>query len=172
LSSRCIKSSATRTELQDLFSSILICELLNPSSRFWLISPWINDIEIIDNKYQALRPFFPDLHGSIRLTDIIGFVGRKGTKVRIVTISKVGGTELFLERLHKPTDSIEVRYDSKLHEKGLLTDKFYLYGSMNFTHYGININRESIVFETDPGKIAEQHYLFKIYWDSLEGGHK
>jgi len=169
--SRCVKSSSGSREINDLFSSLLICEMLKPSARFWLFSPWISDTVIVDNRYKAVSAFFPQIKGPVRLADVIAFLSKKGSKIKMVTTkdSEAGeGTERFLRRIKEIAPFTEVRYDTNLHEKGVLTDNFYLAGSMNFTYNGLNIKRESIFLSTDKSQIASQNISFAAYWDSLK----
>lgn len=80
------------------------------------------------------------------------------------------GTARFISTVREMDQKIDIKFDDVLHEKGLLTDSFYLAGSMNFTHFGLNIKRESVRLETSAEKVAEQHCLFSEYWNSISGG--
>lgn len=41
--------AATR-EAELLLQNLLVAEVLYPSSELWLISPWVTDVEIVDNR--------------------------------------------------------------------------------------------------------------------------
>jgi phosphatidylserine/phosphatidylglycerophosphate/cardiolipin synthase-like enzyme len=170
LSSRCIKNSGGSSEISGVISSLFICEMMCPSKEIWLFSPWISDTKIIEKKLCLSWPFLIGGEEGATLAEVISFLSNKGTKVMVATKKDGGyrkGTDAFIRRLAELKSSAEVRYDNSLHEKGLLTNNFYLSGSMNFTFTGLSINRESIVLEERREKIDQQKAEFSVYWESL-----
>jgi phosphatidylserine/phosphatidylglycerophosphate/cardiolipin synthase-like enzyme len=41
-----------------------------------------------------------------------------------------------------------------LHDKGILSDRFHIHGSMNFTYFGQAMNEEGVSVVSDPDQIA------------------
>ena len=56
--SRIIRKSQTRssTEAASLLASLFAAELICPSECLWLVSPWISDIQILDNQASGFDP--------------------------------------------------------------------------------------------------------------------
>ena len=54
--SRVIRKSQTRssTEAASLLANLFAAELVSPSECIWLVSPWISDIQILDNEAAPL----------------------------------------------------------------------------------------------------------------------
>src|SRR5688500_11122822 len=64
--------STSSSEIRELLQSLFVSELLRPSDRLWLVSPWMTDLEILDNRdgaYSALMPAVGLRH--IRLSEIL-----------------------------------------------------------------------------------------------------
>jgi hypothetical protein len=47
-----------------------------------------------------------------------------------------------------------VQIIENLHDKGLLTARFHIQGSMNFTHFGRAVNSEGITITSDAGDLS------------------
>ena len=43
------RSRYARNEVRELLQSIFVSELLRPSKEIWLVSPWLSDIEVVDD---------------------------------------------------------------------------------------------------------------------------
>lgn len=41
--------ATSRAEIREMLEGIFVAELLVPSDSLWLVSPWITDIDILDN---------------------------------------------------------------------------------------------------------------------------
>jgi hypothetical protein len=50
MGSRDLVTPRQRQALADVLTSFLLAELLTPSQPLWLISAWISDVEILDNR--------------------------------------------------------------------------------------------------------------------------
>ena len=48
-----------------------------------------------------------------------------------------------------------------LHIKGMLSDSFWLSGSMNFTHNGVNINEEDVTLHVNESVVAKSRIDFR-----------
>lgn len=151
---RSIKSTARAGSLQltDCLSSIFALELMRPSSEIYLISPWISNVTLISNRFGQFRAVVGDSgDGDLRLAALLKTLAERGARIRVIYRSGHQLTEEFLNLL---PENIERRGTERLHEKGLITRYFYLRGSMNFTHSGVNLNDESVELTTDPQDVA------------------
>ncbi len=150
--------------LQDVFSSELIC----PSECIWIVSPWISDINIIDNRTNSFSSMEPSWSNSqVRFSSVLSKLIGMETKIHIATRSESHNGD-FLQRLEQLVGShnplLKIHISDKLHAKGILGDEYYIHGSMNFTFMGITINEEAVNFCTDPEIIAGEKLEFKKRW--------
>ena len=166
----------SREDLADVIQNLFIAELLKPSKEIWIVSPWISDVEIIDNRTGRFLGLLPDAPQRwIRLSEIFTkIIERQGT-VRLVTRpnnekQEYYRNEQFVTQLvqNLTTDGNESRfkfnYSEKLHEKGLLTDKILLSGSMNFTFNGLRKLEEHISVTNDGSDLASASISFQRHW--------
>jgi hypothetical protein len=133
-----------------------------PSKKLWIVSPWISDIPVIDNRGDTFK--VPEKWGPerISLSRVLVALAVRGTRVTVVTITDKSNNA-FLSALKDESrrrgveDKVLIVIDDeeKLHEKALTTDDFVIDGSMNFTFNGLFIRRERINFETNPKLVAE-----------------
>lgn len=164
---RIFKSASTnQSEIKDLLQSIFVGELLSPSKCLWLISPWITDIEIIDNQSGSFTTIDPTWgRRSIHLTDVISKILSLGTHIVISTRSD-SHNETFISTLtENATDigvlsQLTINVKDVLHVKGILGDYSFLSGSMNITYGGIVLNEEQITFEIDKSAIGNAKMAF------------
>ena len=59
--SRQLHSTPRRYEIPDLLQTIFAALLLSPSRNLWLVSPWISDIPVLDNRTDEIRQAIPFL---------------------------------------------------------------------------------------------------------------
>jgi hypothetical protein len=152
----------SRTETIELLQSVFSLELMAPSKKLWIVSPWISDIPVIDNRGDTFK--VPEKWGPerISLSRVLVALAVRGTRVTVVTITDKSNNA-FLSALKDESrrrgveDKVLIVIDDeeKLHEKALTTDDFVIDGSMNFTFNGLFIRRERINFETNPKLVAE-----------------
>lgn len=160
--------------LNDLMQNLLAIELLVPSRQLWVLSPWISDIDVIDNTAGQFKTVLPG-HPSrkIRFTEVLIELAGRGCDVRVLT-RDVDSNVVARQRLEnvggsgaKPT----VRVHPRLHDKGILGDRFHLQGSMNFTFFGQAVNAEGVTLTRDPHDIAEARIAYNaLYEDVGHGG--
>jgi phosphatidylserine/phosphatidylglycerophosphate/cardiolipin synthase-like enzyme len=157
--------------VRDLFQSLFVAELINPSPKLWLFFAWISDVEILDNsarQFAALEPDWPA--ASIRLSQVLQALLSRGVQVRLI-IREHGHNDYFISRLR----SLKARYgdlvkwtiEKSFHAKGLLGADYFLSGSMNLTLTGISVNGEHLVLRTDPAAVAEQAIELESRWEGL-----
>ena len=160
--------------LNDLMQNLLVTELLVPSGQLWVLSPWISDIDVVDNTAGQFKTVLPGLPSRrIRFTEVLIALARRGCDVRVLT-RDVDSNAVARQRLEnvgglgaKPT----VRVHPRLHDKGILGDRFHLQGSMNFTYFGQAVNAEGVTLTRDPRDIAEARIAYNaLYEDVSHGG--
>jgi phosphatidylserine/phosphatidylglycerophosphate/cardiolipin synthase-like enzyme len=165
---RIIYSRASARKVPDLLQMIFAAELLCPSRCLWIVSPWISDIPVIDNRTNGFLSFEPEwARSQVRLSQVLGRLLRVGTTVYIAT-RPVEHNETFLARIRREAEPdnlpLVIKTAEELHEKGILGDSFYLSGSMNFTHSGISLNEEAIHYTADSVVVAENRVRFTERW--------
>ncbi|MGF6923883.1 phospholipase D-like domain-containing protein DpdK [Paraburkholderia sp. 40] len=172
MQSRRIFKSATTSqhEVRELFQFVFLGELLNPGRATWLVSPWISDVPILDNRSGAFNLVEPDWGSrEITISEMLLSLMRRGQPVSIATRS-LDHNKRFLSTMREKARNSGV--DSKLwindgadalHTKGLLTDRALLSGSMNFTYGGFELNDEVISFDVELQQIAEARLNFDRY---------
>ena len=166
------RSRYARNEVRELLQSIFVSELIQPSSELWLVSPWLSDIEVIDDAAGAFASIVGDAFGtSLTLSAALVSLAEAGTRVHVVT--RPGDSEDFRNALnrhlfHSPQrDRVSQRTVETLHTKGLVGDDYRVMGSMNFTFNGIQLNDEIIRFDRSAEAIARIRLEFEQqYGDS------
>ncbi len=169
---RTLRTSAlsSREELADALQSLFISELLDPSQPLWIVTPWISDVVILDNRAGRFTGLLPSLpQRTIRLTEVlIAHVERGGSIV--VACRPDEHNRGFVEELKARaadegvSDKITCRYAADLHEKGLLTGHVLLSGSMNLTYNGMRRLEESILVTDDTDAVARARHAYEDRW--------
>ena len=160
---RVIRQSArhSKTESRALLQALLTAELVAPSKILWVVSPWISDIPVLDNRGGTFQLVEAWGAGDIPLSKVLVAVALRGGFVRIITTTDAKN-EHFLCRLADEaqradvTDRIVVVYndDEMLHEKAVVGDDFVIDGSMNLTYYGLQFRQERINYDIDIQRVA------------------
>jgi|SRR5690554_2101610 len=157
-------SRQAQNQVLALLQSVFAAELIAPNKQIWLVSPWLSDIAILDNRSGGFRACKPSWENRmIHLSELLTESVRRGTRVVIVT--RPNQTQVIETIRSKLTDDqaqqrFEWRYSNTLHAKGLLTDDCCLTGSMNFTHNGLLRLEEMLTYHTEKPKIAETRLEF------------
>ena len=164
--------SRSRSVPADFLQSLFVLELLQPSERLWISSPWISDVEIIDNSGREFVAICPDWGATkIRLSQLIEQSVYRGTSVTIIH-NGAPSNRNFLARIAdiNPSRSAGLRVvkERLLHDKGVVSDHFVLSGSMNMTVRGVYVNEESLVYRTDPAVVAERQLSLQNRWGTGE----
>ena len=171
---RVLRTYQGQSELPALLQSLFVAELISPSQRIWLVSPWVTDFVALRNDASRLSELHPGLTDPRpRLSRVLASLVELGSEVRMMLLEDRRNDD-FLERLrlHLGTaweDRVLMRYVPELHEKGLLGDDYFLSGSFNFTHSGVLRNIEQGHFhrgaEVNPARRA-----FESLWSRSGGG--
>jgi len=150
-------------QLADCLSSVLVLELWHPSPELYLISPWLSEVSLISNRLGQFRALVPDgWKNELRLTDILIMLAERGTQVRVIYNPHHQQTQDFIAKL--PT-TIECRGVETLHEKGLISQNFYIHGSMNFTYSGVNVNDEKVELTDKPEDVSFALVDARLRWE-------
>ena len=150
------------SEAADLLAGLFAAEVTSPSKCLWLVSPWISDVELIDNSagtFSALSRFGKR---RVRLTEVLVSLASRGCHVVIGTTSDAHNCR-FIERLkHLSSDlrvedriTIKIDKSEQLHTKAITGDDYALSGSMNITYNGIEVREELIDLRVDEQFVAQ-----------------
>jgi hypothetical protein len=164
--------------LRSLLGSLLAAEVLSPSNCLWLVSPWVGDPPILDNRagtFSAVEPDWP--REVIRLHATLESILRRGG--RLVAATKPAASQPYnrgftaaVRRWRELGLAAVLRESEELHEKGMLGDGFFLFGSMNFTDTGVERAEELVSLRTDNETLAYHRRALADRWggrDAAEG---
>ena len=143
--------------VDDLIQTVFLSELIAPSSEVWLLSPWVSDIPVVDNRGGEVISLLPGAPArQLRLTEVLIELARRGSQVHVLT-RRDPRNAVVLDRLRAVARQevlIRLRIVENLHDKGLLTGRVHVQGSMNFTHFGRTVNAEGITLTDDAGDLS------------------
>jgi len=170
---RIFKSEITsQNVVRELLQFIFLGELISAKEGTWLVSPWISDVFLLDNRggaYDAVNPEWG--HREIRLRDLALQLMTTGSPFYVVT-RPLEHNEIFVENIRWAceeagvSDQLHIVLRETLHTKGVLTTTALLTGSMNLTYYGLELNDEVVEFDIDPASVSTARLNFQSY---LEG---
>jgi hypothetical protein len=166
--SRIVHTRASARQVPDLLQVIFAAELLCPSKCIWLVSPWISDIPVLDNRTNGFSALDPQwARTQVSLSQVLGRLLELGTTIHISTRPD-DHNEGFLSRMRRFAESdqlpLYLHSAEELHEKGILGEEYYLSGSMNFTFNGISLNEEAVHYSVDPAFVAENRIMLSERW--------
>ena len=157
------------TTIQELLQTMFVAEVLHPGEDIWIVSPWISNVVLIDNKsgnFDALNPEWGrrEIRLADRLVTLMGF----GTRVHIITRNDSSNdsfrtkiADLSIE--NELEDLLTVLIHDQLHTKGILLSRGLLMGSMNLTYNGMTINDEWVEFSHDSSDLSRTRLEFARY---------
>ena len=154
-------SMHARNSVRELLQTVFATELLMPSRCLWIVSPWLRDVPVLDNRmgdFLSLCPEFP--YAEVRLSLVLRELLNRGTQVVIATRPGSGNRQV-VDGLGDARHRLTFHERSDLHAKGLVGDLYSLIGSMNMTYNGIDRLTEMLVFETNPARVAEVRLAFR-----------
>lgn len=173
---RIFKSAVTSQNLiRELLQLMFLGEYLAPGGdRAWLVSPWVSNVVLLDNRAGGYNSINPDWRqGEIRLTELMTALMARGTSLGLAT-SHDAHNDPFIERLttaaqeNAVAEKLTVVRRQHLHTKGILVKRGLLTGSMNLTFRGLELNDEVVVYDTVPKTLAEARLNFESYLGSTE----
>lgn len=154
--------------IRDLLQSLLVAETLAPSDPIWILSGWITDIPVVDNRAGRFADVDAEWPlGPVPLSAVLSTIAAHGGSVAIV-LRDVDHNKSFLNRLRNVRRSLRDRFRTALaadfHEKGIVGADYDLSGSMNFTHRGIEVNEEHLILRTDGATVAARRLALDARW--------
>lgn len=169
---RIFKTKTTGVDtIQELMQTMFVAEVMQPGDDIWIVSPWISNVVLIDNRsgnFDALNPEWG--RREIRLVDVLVTLMNFGTKVHIVTRND-SSNDSFRTRIaelageHDLEDSLTVNIHDQLHTKGILLTRCLLMGSMNLTYNGMIILDECVELSIDESDLIRTKLEFARYED-------
>ena len=152
----------------DLLQSLFLAELLYPSSRIWISSPWITDFTLIDNSSRQFNALVADWPAApIRFSAVVRELLERGAEIVIITSHDQKNND-FLSRVEEMrliyADRVRIFRENAVHEKRVLTDHFTLDGSMNLTFQGVNHNQEYLAYRWQAEAISEKQMVMESHW--------
>ena len=165
------RKGTSQNLVRELLQMMFLGEMLAPGpDRACLVSPWISNVVIFDNRAGGFKAINPDWGSrEIRLIEVIVDIMARGKSFGIAT-NHSDHNDSFINELTSLvsefglTKNLEITRRENLHIKGLLLQKGVLSGSMNFTYSGFEINEESVLFETSADSLARMQINFGTYW--------
>lgn len=155
--------------MQDVLQSLFLAELVSPSSELWLLSAWVSDIEVVDNRARAFAGVRPDWPSAkIRLSGVIEALVTRGARVAVV-MRDVDHNNQFLRRLEEiqraARGHLGIARGEAAHEKTIVGDDYVFGGSMNLTHYGLTSNDEHMLLRVDSAAAARRRLALHQRWE-------
>lgn len=167
---RIFKSSMTGTAvIREMMQLMFLAELLQPSEDIWIVSPWVSDVVVLDNRAGSFDVVNPEWHRrEIRLSDLSVQLLTGGSHLTVVTRPDEHNftfLDMLSEKTHETSleKQLTIIKRDTLHTKGVLTGVGLLLGSMNLTYSGFELNDEVIEYDTDPGRISTARRSFSEY---------
>lgn len=158
-----------RRQLREVLGSLLTGLILAPE-RLWLVSPWVSDFDLLDNRagdWSVLQPSWGLRF--VRFSELLIECVEAGCSLSLVTKPETSN-DPFLSRMRQGITTQD-RYRSvvsaNVHIKGLLADSWYLSGSMNFTFSGANLNEEEVLLRCEPAAVADTRFEFERCYGAI-----
>jgi hypothetical protein len=157
---------------RDVLALVLAEELLLPSKTVYLAAPWVTDITIFDNSTGSFEGLNPEWgRREIRLTEVLVAIAANSTRLDI-RVRPDPHNKPFGKRLSRALADLGLQNSyvwseiPDFHTKGLLTDRVWIGGSMNFTERGVGLNAESLTIDFNPQKVASIRLEFASHGTS------
>jgi phosphatidylserine/phosphatidylglycerophosphate/cardiolipin synthase-like enzyme len=168
---RIFKSAVTSQNLiRELLQFMLLGELLAPGGeRAWVVSPWISNIVLFDNRAGGFGAVNPEWGSrEIRLIEVAVDLMARGTPLAIATSFDQHNDPLIADLRDVVeqaglAEQLTIIRRRHLHTKGLLLRRGLLTGSMNITYNGLELNDEMVVYDTNSKTLAEARLNFESY---------
>lgn len=172
MTTRSLRTTAfsSREELGDALQCLFVSEVLVPSRPLWIVTPWISDVPIIDNRTGLFAGLIPGLPQRwIRLGEILEQQVARGGSLVIACRPNDHNrsfTDHFQRRIRERGSDrrVRVRLSAELHEKGILTETVLLSGSMNLTYNGLRVLEEVIHLTDESDPVARARVAYQDRW--------
>lgn len=167
---RIFKSAITsRNVIQELVTLMVLAELMDPGEETWIVSPWVSDVPLIDNRAGAFDAVNPEWgHREVRLSDAAVQLMAGGGRLVVVTRTDEPN-RTFGRRLEDAAAdagleaSLTFIVRDVLHTKGILTKRGLMLGSMSLTFKGLELNDEIVEYDTTAASLDNARLAFAEY---------
>jgi len=152
-----------KRQLREVLSSQLSALLIQPEP-IWLVSPWVSDFLLLDNRAGQWNALNPDWTGrKILFSELLAELVNQGCNFNLVTRDLPENKEFIVSFKEKLSAGAKYKiiFAPEVHSKGFLTSKFFFEGSMNFTFSGAYRNDELVKLKVDNDAISEALIEFK-----------
>jgi hypothetical protein len=156
--------------IRDLIQGLLAAEVLAPSNPLWILSAWISDISVVDNRAGQFAAADADWPLTmVPMSGVLQTIVARGGSLAVV-LRNVEHNRPFFDRLCAVRgafpDRVRATLVSDFHEKGIIGSDYDLSGSMNLKHRGIEVNDEHLVLRTDRATVAARRLTLDAHWRS------
>ena len=159
-------------QLKETLSNVLL-GLSQCPDTLWLVSPWVTDFDLLDNRSNNWSNLNPSWGArKVRFSELLIFAVESGCRLNLVT-NNDHINDAFISRLKTAITEPElmsVIRSKKVHTKGFLTASLWLAGSMNFTYSGTHVNQEQVQLNISKDTIFEMKLEFEKTYVGL--GHE
>jgi hypothetical protein len=150
-------------QFRETLSDLMVGLILSPAT-LWLVSPWVSDFDLLDNRssdWNSVHAAWGARH--VLFSELFAVAIDAGCQLNLVTNKDDVNDRFYEQLINNINDKDAVRWiiEDKLHTKGLLSPAFLLAGSMNFTYSGLNRNDEYVRLSVDPQEIADARLEFE-----------
>jgi hypothetical protein len=152
---------------ESILSTALLSELACPGDSVWVVSGWITDVEVLDNRQGAFDPVLGDSPPPAwRLSQVLGLIAAAGTRLHVVT-RPAAHNEVFLRNLRTAVSDntrLHITLDPAVHEKTICGREWVFSGAMNFTVHGLGSNEESVTYRVGEREAGQAQLDFAERW--------
>ncbi len=152
----------SKSDVRYALENLFIAETLEASPELWMVSPWISDVPLIDNRGRRFAHLGIVGDRWLKISDILLYIARKfETRITVVISDHEWSKEFrliilrsFKENKLEQSLNLVIKSHLELHEKTITTKDWQVGGSMNFTKQGIELRDEVVTIDTDSERIA------------------
>jgi phosphatidylserine/phosphatidylglycerophosphate/cardiolipin synthase-like enzyme len=151
--------------VNEILSTALVSELIQPSAHLWLVSPWVSDIIVLDNRDEHLEAVLgQDYVRTLYLSEVLAMIVSGGCRLHVAVRPDDHNTT-FLGRLERVLSRpFDLHRGEDLHEKTLCGGEWLITGSMNFTWRGLEVNDEAVMYSVDRELAAQTRLDLEHRW--------
>ena len=167
--------NTSSVQFEKIFESFMLLELHKPSKSIWLVTNWINDIAVLDNRVGRLKTNRQHLENQyIHLSDL--FFQLLGSSTCNLIIRDTPHNEEFLHTMNKKLEHskerkqrLRIKRCETIKEGMFLGERFCITGSMEWTFDGTKEFIGEAIISTAKNEIANAYsHLQTMYPCSAE----
>jgi phosphatidylserine/phosphatidylglycerophosphate/cardiolipin synthase-like enzyme len=162
-------ATTSQAAVLDALAFVFTQELLLPSEDVFVVTPWISNIPILDNRHGGFMSLNPEWgRVEIHLVDVLVSLATRGAQLHM-HVGTDQHNRYVESRLKDALADAGVsnkclwKEHPYLHTKGILTDQVLVSGSMNFTRNGIRVLDEFVEICFAPEQVGAARTHFDSY---------